>query len=124
LVSFFSKDNKIIFEFFHHRYTSSKDKQIVYAFLLVWPQNTTKVILGAPVPSSNTIVTLLGFNEAALNWSDAEGTSGIIIDISNIMSYSLASDWAWVFKLQHISAKKAEKKSKQTFQPRRLTRPS
>ncbi len=64
----------------------------MYTILLVWPSDTTEITIGAPVSSSSTTVTLLG-------------SSGIIIDVSNIKIYSLASDWAWVFKLQNVTPK-------------------
>ncbi|CAF3845928.1 unnamed protein product, partial [Rotaria sordida] len=84
-------------------YTSSKDKQFVYACLLVWSKNTTEITLGAPVSSSSTSVTLLGSDVGPLNWRPASESGGIIIDVSNIKTYSLASDWAWVFKLENVS---------------------
>jgi hypothetical protein len=82
----------------------------VYASLLVWPNNTTEITLGAPVTSPSTTVTLLGSNVGALKWSSAGASGGIIIDVSNIEVYSLASDWAWVFKLQNITPKQTNKK--------------
>jgi len=109
LVCFLEKENNNNFDFFHRRYTSSKDNQTVYAFLLIWPSNTTEIILGAPVSSSSTTVTLLGSNLGLLNWRTNGEKSGIIIDLSNVKIYSLASDWTWVFKLQNISAKETEK---------------
>ncbi|CAF1486578.1 unnamed protein product [Rotaria sordida] len=93
----------------HIWYTSSKDNQTVYASLLVWPNNTTEILLGAPVSSSNTTVTLLGSNVGPLNWRSASESGGIIIDVSNIEAYSLASDWAWIFKLQNITPKQINK---------------
>ncbi|UJR23860.1 hypothetical protein I4U23_026835 [Adineta vaga] len=90
-------------------YTASKDGQSVYANLLVWPNNTTEVALGAPVTSASTTVTLLGSNAGPLNWRSAGSSGGIIIDVSSIKIYSLASDWAWVFKLQNISPKQKTK---------------
>lgn len=84
------------------RYTSSNDKQFVYASLLFWPSNTNEVTLGAPVSSSSTSVTLLGSDVGPLNWRPASASGGIIIDVSNIEIYSLASDWAWVFKLKNV----------------------
>ncbi|CAF1576485.1 unnamed protein product, partial [Adineta steineri] len=71
---------------------------------------TTEITLGAPVSSASTIVTLLGSNIGPLKWRAASGSGGIIIDISNIKMYSLASDWAWVFKLQNITPKQINKK--------------
>ncbi|CAF1576839.1 unnamed protein product, partial [Adineta steineri] len=65
---------------------------------------------GAPVSSASTTVTLLGSNAGPLKWRAASESGGIIIDISNIKMYSLASDWAWVFKLQNITPKQINKK--------------
>ncbi len=90
--------------FFYERYTSSKDGQSVYASLLVWPSDSTNITIGAPVSSSSTTVTLLGSSGGPLKWYSA-GTSGIIIDVSDVKIYSLASDWAWVFKLQGVTPK-------------------
>ncbi|CAF0765775.1 unnamed protein product [Rotaria sordida] len=81
------------------------DKQFVYACLLTWPNNTTEITLGAPVNSSSTSVTLLGSGVGPLNWRSAGASGGIIIDVSNIKTYSLASDWAWIFKLQNVTPK-------------------
>ncbi len=94
--------------FSYDRYTQSKDNQTVYASLLVWPKNTTEVILGAPVSSSSTVVTLLGSSDGPLKWRSAGTSGGIIIDVSNVKIYSLASDWAWVFKLQNVTPKKTK----------------
>jgi hypothetical protein len=95
--------------FLNARYTSSKDGQSVYASLLVWPSDTTEITLGATVSSSSTIVTLLGSSGGPLTWRSASASGGIIIDVSNVKIYSLASDWAWVFKLQNITPKQTNK---------------
>lgn len=84
------------------RYTSSKDKQSLYACLLVWPTNTTELVLGAPIPSSNTVVSLLGSSMDPLKWRPMNETTGMIIDLSTVNSFTLASHGAWVFKLQHL----------------------
>ena len=84
------------------RYTSSKDNQYVYASLLVWPKNSTEVTLGAPVSSSSTRVTLLGSDGSPLMWKSGGASSGIIIDVSSVKIYALASDWTWVFKLENV----------------------
>jgi hypothetical protein len=76
----------------------------VYASLLSWPKNATEITLGAPVSSASTTVTLLGSSGGPLKWRSA-GASGIIIDVSTVEIYSLASDWAWVFKLQNVTPK-------------------
>ncbi|CAM4903004.1 unnamed protein product [Rotaria socialis] len=91
-------------------YTSSKDKEFVYASLLDWSKNTSEILLGAPVSSSSTRVTLLGSDMVPLNWHPASASGGIIIDVSNVKIYSLASDWAWVFKLENITPMGVNKK--------------
>jgi hypothetical protein len=57
------------------------------------------------VTSASTTVNLLGFSGGPLTWRSGGTGGGIIIDISNVKIYSLASDWAWVFKLQNITPK-------------------
>jgi hypothetical protein len=76
----------------------------VYASLLSWPKDATEITLGAPVSSASTTVTLLASSGGPLKWRSA-GASGIIIDVSPVEIYSLASDWAWVFKLQNVTPK-------------------
>jgi hypothetical protein len=82
----------------------------VYASLLVWPNTATEITLGATVSSSSTTVTLLGSSGGPLTWRSAGASGGIIIDISNVKIYSLASEWAWVFKLQNVTPKPRNKK--------------
>jgi hypothetical protein len=94
-----------IVSFFYKRYTSSKDGQSVYGCLLAWPESGTVIRFGAAVNSSSTTVTLLGSSVGPLTWHSMSASGGIIVDISNIKIYSLASDWAWVFKLQNITPK-------------------
>jgi hypothetical protein len=96
----------IYIPFFHDRYTSSKDGQSVYASLLIWPNDSTEITLGAPISSSNTRITLLGSDIGSLKWRPASATGGIIIDVSNIKIYSLGSDWTWVFKLENVGGVK------------------
>ncbi|CAF4827676.1 unnamed protein product, partial [Rotaria sp. Silwood1] len=83
-------------------YTSSKDSKFVYAFLLIWPKNTTEIILGAPLSSSRTVVTLLGSSADSLPWHVASGERGIVIDVSTIKLHSLQSGWTWAFKLENL----------------------
>jgi hypothetical protein len=100
------------FSLFYERYTSSKDGQSAYASLLVWPKDSTEITLGATVSSANTRITLLGSDIGPLKWRPASVTSGIIIDVSNIKIYSLASDWTWVFKLENVSGVKSKYKKR------------
>ena len=50
------------------------------------------------------MVTLLGLNTGPLPWHSASKSGGIIIDVSGIKMNSLASDWAWVFKLNNVNS--------------------
>ncbi|CAF5005080.1 unnamed protein product [Rotaria sp. Silwood1] len=96
-------------------YTSSKDKQYVYACLLVWSKDTTEIMLGAPISSGSTRVTLLGSDVGPLKWHSVSASGGIIIDVSNIKTYSLASDWAWVFKLESVSGSELITKKRKKY---------
>ncbi|CAF1176629.1 unnamed protein product [Adineta ricciae] len=93
-------------------YTASKDGQSVYACLLVWPNSTSEISLGAPVSSASTTVSLLGSSGGPLKWRSGGASGGIVIDVSSVKIYSLASDWTWVFKLQNITPKKTTRKFK------------
>ncbi|CAF5118694.1 unnamed protein product, partial [Rotaria sp. Silwood1] len=42
-------------------------------------------------------------------------SGGIIIDVSNIKTYSLASDWAWVFKLENVSGSELITKKRKKY---------
>ncbi|CAF4021601.1 unnamed protein product [Rotaria sordida] len=84
-------------------YTSSQDNRFVYAFLLIWPKDSNEIILGAPLSSSRTIVTLLGSNADSVPWRVASGDRGIVIDVSAIKLHLLQSEWTWAFKLENIS---------------------
>ena len=98
---FIDKKKKENFSF--NRYTSSKDGQFVYASLLIWPKDTTEITLGAPISSGNTRITLLGCDIGPVTWRTATVAGGIIIDVSNIKTHSLASAWTWVFKLESVT---------------------
>jgi len=92
-------------KYFCFRYTLSKDGRFVYAFLLRWPNDdTAEIILGAPVSSSTTVVTLLGSNDGSLPWRAASVSGGIVIDVSNVKLNLLASEWVWTFKLENSVA--------------------
>ena len=73
----------------------------------MWPAGTTQVTLGAPVTSQSTTVTLLGSSDGPLKWTSGGAGGGIVIDVSSVKINSLASDWAWVFKLQNITPKQS-----------------
>ena len=50
-------------------------------------------------------MTVLGSSAGPLKWQSSGASGGMIIDVSTVKSYSLASDWAWVFKLQNVTPK-------------------
>ena len=81
------------------RYTSTKASPgTVYALVLKWPNQ--KLILGAPLPSVRTVVTLLGHSEQ-LAWS-GRPEGGIMVDIPRLSINDIPCLWAWVFKMTYI----------------------
>ncbi|CAG5135623.1 unnamed protein product [Candidula unifasciata] len=72
--------------------TSNKN---VYAFVFDWPAVT--LVLGSPVPSSTTQVTLLGYKRQ-FKFSQRSG-GGMIINIPAIPYKKIPCDWLWVFKI-------------------------
>ena len=76
----------------------------MYACLLLWPGNTTEITLGAPVTSAVTRVTLLGSTLGPLGWQATSVKGGMTIDVTKVKIYSLASEWAWVFKLEGLNS--------------------
>ncbi|KAM7452402.1 Tissue alpha-L-fucosidase [Porites harrisoni] len=78
-------------------YTSKADA--VYAIALEWPLD--ELTLGAPISTSRTQVTMLGY-EREFNWKPATDKGGIIISVPCIPANQLKSKWAWVFKLLNV----------------------
>ena len=72
----------------------------VYATLLIYPQDS-KVVLGAPLTTKTTMVSMLGFS-GTISWIPAASGPGLTIDLSNITFPYLPSQFAWVFKLQNV----------------------
>ena len=72
----------------------------VYAFLLKWPKGNT-LTLGAPVPDSNTVVSLLGY-KGSLDYKQT-GRQGIVITLPSIDFTLMPCQWAWTFKLTSIT---------------------
>ncbi|XP_070193480.1 alpha-L-fucosidase-like isoform X2 [Littorina saxatilis] len=79
---------------------TSGDFKDVYAFLLKWPSSGT-LDLGAPVPGSTTVVTLLGYS-GSFNFKST-GTQGMRITLPTISFLSMPCQWAWAFKLTSIT---------------------
>ena len=87
---------------FIFRYTSKKNTvggRDVYAILLSWPRDGV-LRLGAPVASSQTKITLLGYPDA-FKYTQ-EPSQGLIISIPVIPFYDMPCQWAWVFKLTNL----------------------
>ena len=82
---------------FFLRYTSKADA--VYAIALEWPLD--ELTLGAPISTSGTQVTMLGY-EGEFNWKPATDKGGIIISVPCIPANQLKSKWAWVFTLVNV----------------------
>jgi alpha-L-fucosidase len=74
---------------------------VVYGILLKWP--TKSIILGAPHTTSNTKVTMLGYNSNIIWKPINPDQSGIIIDIAQFVANALPSEWAWTFKLTNLN---------------------
>ena len=72
----------------------------MYAILLEWPL-TDELTLGAPISTSETQVTMLGY-KGEFNWKPATDKGGIIISVPCIPANQLKSRWAWVFKLLNV----------------------
>lgn len=74
---------------------------MVYAIMLTWPDDSV-LVLGAPIPSQSTQVTMLGY-EGTVNWITGPGGQGMNITLQNIPWNKLPSPWAWMFKLTNIA---------------------
>ena len=72
----------------------------MYAIVLEWP-DTPSLILGAPVTTEDTTVTMLGY-EGKFDWKPASDKGGIIVAFPTIPVNKLPSKWAWVLKLENI----------------------
>lgn len=81
-------------------YTSKENS--VYAMILKYPTNPSKVVLGAPIASEATQIELLGYNQTII-WVQNPSDKGITLDISDIDLNNLPSQWALVFKISNLS---------------------
>lgn len=60
-------------------YTSSKSGPVVYAFLLQDPIASTKLTLSAPITTSSTQITLLGYDGPSIEWVATPQTGFLIV---------------------------------------------
>lgn len=84
-------------------YTSKKgtDGVNVYAIVLDWPKNGL-IRLGAPIPTAKTKVEFLGY-DGSVHFKATPGQLSMTIDVSFISFNEMPCDWAWTFKLTHLS---------------------
>ena len=74
----------------------------MYAITLTWPDKG-ELILAAVTSTTQTKVSMLGY-EPSMKWTSREPSGGIVIHVPAIPEDEMPCDWAWVFKLDHISA--------------------
>ena len=72
----------------------------VYAFLLSWPEDPV-LKLGAPIPSPNTEVTMLGYPDK-FDYIAGPGGQGVYVTIPKISWNKLPCQWVWVLKMTSI----------------------
>ncbi|CAG2248121.1 FUCA [Mytilus edulis] len=73
----------------------------VYAIILDWP-DTNYLYLNAPITSSSTLITMLGYQDYNFSYSKVQ-SSGVNITLPNISFSKIPSTDAWVFKMTDIS---------------------
>ena len=95
----------------------------MYAILLEWPL-TSELTLGAPISTSGTQVTMLGY-EGEFNWKPATDKGGIIVTFPSIPVSKLPCQWAWALKLENVKwpskVASIQKLPQPCFWKRRLT---
>ena len=96
-------DLSIIILLFRYTAQPSQPGKPVYAIALKWPKGDTSgaiMDLGAPVPTSSTTVTLLGYN-GHLSWEKLQ-PQGIRVRIPPIPFSLMPCQWAWSFRLDNL----------------------
>lgn len=78
----------------------------VYALLLEWPkpdhEGMLSLTLGAPTPSKDTVVTLLGYPHT-IPWHST-GQQGMLLAIPFISFTDMPCEWAWAFRIDHLAS--------------------
>lgn len=90
----------------------------VYAIVLEWDSNAT-ITLGAPKPSENTEITLLG-SSIPLKWTISN--KQVVIRLPALQTVPAAQEWAYVLKLTQLTNKRHTKNAMQL--PERFRRNS
>ena len=92
--------NSFLYNFIRYTKKSNSEKSstTVYAFLLKWTDSYLR--LKAPRSSSQTVVTLLGYNRK-LDFEYVE-SRGLVIHIPYIPFNKMPCQWAWVFKITDV----------------------
>nr|XP_054762376.1 alpha-L-fucosidase-like [Lytechinus pictus] len=72
----------------------------IYAIVLDWPANN-KLFLGAPIPSSQSSLFMLGYNQP-LKWSGYAGKPGIHVTMPQLNPATMPCQWAWVIKMTMV----------------------
>ena len=87
------------------KYTSSKDGQLVYAFVLQWSKNENdEIVLDVPLNWSMTFVTLLGSNGNALPWHVRNESSGIwTLKLENVLPGRYCKTYCWTISFVSFS---------------------
>ena len=80
------------------KYTKPSD-YVAYAIILNEFPTTSSIVLGEPITTKNTVVTMLGV-EKDLKWSPSSEKKGIEIFIPPY--FHLPCSYAWVFKLENV----------------------
>lgn len=71
-----------------------------YAIVLSWPTKNT-LYLGAPITTTQTTVSLLGYNNP-IQWQKG-ASGGITLQIPPIPPNKMPCDWGWVFKMEMLA---------------------
>ncbi|XP_048236584.1 alpha-L-fucosidase-like isoform X1 [Haliotis rufescens] len=79
----------------------TQNEGFVYAIIFSWPTGTmNNLVLSAPVPTTSTTVTLLGYM-GQFTW-DKRSSGGMTINVPAIPVNQMPCQWGWVFKLTGI----------------------
>jgi alpha-L-fucosidase len=80
-------------------YTNNSNLNAVYALTTVWPANNV-LVLSAPVPSSSTVITLLGYDYLKFTYDSQN--SVLIIQFPDLNIQQVPCQYAWVVKMTNV----------------------